>query len=625
MGSTFFGLTIAGSALNSYHVATNTVANNISNANTAGYTRQEAVRVASEALRTNQKYGMEGSGVTTTEIAQKRDFYYDVKYWENSAKVGMYDVELYYMQQFETYLIDDDSSKGFGTILDEMFAAMEDLKKTPDNLDARKAFISKSQNLTSFFKGMTTGFKKMQQDCNEEIANQIEVINGIAQKVALLNKQINVIELQGTNANELRDQRALLIDQLSSLVPVTVKETKVSDSKDPTIFTGATNYVVKINGQTLVDSFEYNTLTYVAREEKVNEMDADGLYDIFWNKNNIPFNASGTTCEGRLKGLFDVRDGNNNEGFTGKIKADSFGTATITNGSTTKTVSTVTIEHPSIREVGRMTMPPEGKIIINNTEYKYTKFSYDDTTETYEFVLDELLTSEEQTRISGRSVAIGTNIDAMGVPYYQAQANLFLREFAKQFNLLHLEGVDLDDIPGDAFFVAVDASDGSEYNFSDYKNKPNGSANESMSSDGNFYYLLTADNIQVADALVKDPRKMVTLKSKDLANGEAIQDIVERMLKLKSEVKMFRGGGADGFLKTLISDNAVDTQKSEIFLENYTNISETIVQKRMSISAVDEDEEALDMLKYQHAYNLASRMIQTMSEMYDRLILETGV
>ena len=45
----------------------------------------------------------------------------------------------------------------------------------------------------------------------------------------------------------------------------------------------------------------------------------------------------------------------------------------------------------------------------------------------------------------------------------------------------------------------------------------------------------------------------------------------------------------------------------------------------MSISAVDEDEEGLDIVKFQNAYNLASRMIQTMSEIYNRLILETGV
>ncbi len=616
MASTFFGLTIAGSALNSYHAATNVVANNISNANTKGYTRQEAVRVASEALKMNQRYGMAGSGVTTTEIIQKRDFYYDVKYWENNARVGMYDTELYYMQQFEDYLIDDDTAKGFSTILDEMFGAMEDLHRTPESLDARKAFTSKAQNFVNYFHSMSIGFSKLQQDCNEEIANQVEVINGIAQKIALLNKQINVIELQQTNANELRDQRALLVDQLSELVPVEITETKVTDSIDPEVFTGATNYVVKINGQTLVDTFEYNTLEYVAREKRVNQSDIDGLYDLFWSGNNVPFHASGATCEGRLKGLFDIRDGNNDEGFQGRVGGFSTGD----DGNTV-----VTIANPTIKEVGRMTMPQEGTLNINNTLYNYSGFSYDAETETYEFHLEQALTANEQARLSGRKAAIGSNIDAMGVPYYQAQANLFLREFAKQFNELHKQGADLDGEDGGAFFVAKNVADGSEYDFADYEAGADGESNESMDATGNFYYLLTATNVEVAGEIVNDPRKMVTLQKKDLADGEAIQDIVGQMLKLKSEANLFRGGGADGFLKSLISDNSVDTQKAKVFLQNYSNISDTIVQKRMSISAVDEDEEALDMLKFQHAYNLASRMIQTMSEMYDRLILETGV
>ena len=78
MPSTFFGLTIAGSALNSFHVATNTIANNISNVNTKGYSRQEAVHLAADPMRTNQKYGMVGTGVTTPEIIQKRDFFFFV-------------------------------------------------------------------------------------------------------------------------------------------------------------------------------------------------------------------------------------------------------------------------------------------------------------------------------------------------------------------------------------------------------------------------------------------------------------------------------------------------------------------------------------------------------------------
>ncbi|WP_350355723.1 flagellar basal body protein, partial [Parabacteroides goldsteinii] len=68
MPSTFFGLNIAASAMNAFQVATNTTANNISNIQTKGYSKQVATRQASEALPVYQKYGTAGSGVTTTSI-----------------------------------------------------------------------------------------------------------------------------------------------------------------------------------------------------------------------------------------------------------------------------------------------------------------------------------------------------------------------------------------------------------------------------------------------------------------------------------------------------------------------------------------------------------------------------
>lgn len=609
MPSTFFGLTIAGSALNSFHVATNTVANNISNVNTKGYTRQEAVRIAAEALRTNQRYGMAGSGVVTTEIIQKRDFYYDVKYWENNAKIGMYDAQLYGMQQIEEFLIDDDSAKGFQTIMDEMFAAMQDLKDTPESLETRKAFISKCQNFANFFTSMNAGLIRIQEDFNQEIYTQVEQINAIGQKIALLNRQINIIEQQGTNANELRDQRALLVDQLSEYVPVEVTESKVTNSNYPDMYTGGTNYILKINGQTLVENFEYNTLECRARDYKVNGSDAAGLYDIYWTRNDVQFNAAGRTCTGRLKGLFDIRDGNNNEAFTGRVQSFESGTGG----------DIVTIKNPSMTSINQMTMDSKGVITINNRDFAYSGFEYDAETETYKFQLKTTLSTEEQTALQERSAIIGTEVDAMGIPYYQAQCNSFLREFAKQFNEIHKSGVDINGEAGLSFFVAENISDGTEYNFADYDGI------DTMTSTGNSYYLLTAANIKVAYELEQDPRLLVTMYAPDSPDDVATQEIVEEMLKLKSDIIMFRGTGADQFLKCLISDNTVDTQKAKLFLKNYENIGETIVQKRMSISGVDEDEEALDMLKFQNAYNLASRMIQTMTEMYNRLILETGV
>lgn len=612
MASTFFGLTIAGSALNAFQAAVNTTANNISNVNTKGYTRQQAVRYAAEALRVNDRYGMAGSGVTTTEIIQTRDFYYDVKYWENSARLGMFEAKLYYAQQVESYLLDDGENgtvEGFTTILNEMFNALDDVKKTPEDSDARQSFISKSQNFADFFYSLNIGLRQIQEDCNQEICTQVDQINGIGQKIALLNKQINIIELQGVNANELRDQRALLIDELSDLVAVDVKETPVVDPQHPNLYTGATNFMVKINGQTLVDSFDYNTLTYVAREKKINQSDADGLYDLCWEGTKVPFNVTGKGCTGRLKALFDTRDGNNDEGFSGTIESVRAG----------DTGDIVRIKNPSITDVNGISMADDGVITLNNKDYRYSGFTYDAKTQTYEFYLKQTLSVDERQDLNNRKAQIGESIDAMGIPYYQSQANNFLREFAKQLNNIQKSGVDLDGNPVGAFFVAGNAADGGEYDFADYD------ASGNMSTFKNDYYKLTAANIKVATSIMKNPNKMSTISAEDYANGVASQKMVEEMMKLKKDVKMFRGGGADEFLKCLITDNSVDTQKSETFYKNYSNISETIIQKRMSISAVDEDEEALDMTKFQNAYNLASKMVQTLAEMYDRLILETGV
>ena len=97
------------------------------------------------------------------------------------------------------------------------------------------------------------------------------------------------------------------------------------------------------------------------------------------------------------------------------------------------------------------------------------------------------------------------------------------------------------------------------------------------------------------------------------------------MQKLQKDVKMFRGGSAADFLSCIYSDIVIDTDQSKVFQKNFTDISTAITNQRLSISGVDEDEEALDIVKFQNAYNLASRMIQCMSELYDKLINETGV
>ena len=88
MSSTFFGLTIAYSGLNTAQAQINTTANNISNVNTEGYSKQVVNTVASSALRCYQSYGTTGTGVEATGVSQCRDAYYDEKYWNNQSALG---------------------------------------------------------------------------------------------------------------------------------------------------------------------------------------------------------------------------------------------------------------------------------------------------------------------------------------------------------------------------------------------------------------------------------------------------------------------------------------------------------------------------------------------------------
>ena len=225
MPSTFFGLTIASSAVNSFQAAINTTANNVSNVQTKGYSRQVANRQAAGALRVNQKYGTTGSGVTTTSVTAMRNFYYDTKYWENQSSVGRFQLKMNYLNQIEHYFVDDGAANpGFTTIFTNMFNQLTEFTSPAGDENRRKNFISQAQIFTSYFNNVANGLSRLQKDCNDEIKTLVSSINSSAEKIAALTKQINSIELQGGIANELRDQRALIIDELSEIVPVTVED-----------------------------------------------------------------------------------------------------------------------------------------------------------------------------------------------------------------------------------------------------------------------------------------------------------------------------------------------------------------------------------------------------------------
>lgn len=609
MSSTFFGLTISGSGLAAYQAALNTSANNISNVKTEGYTKQAAIREASRALRTYTSYGMAGSGVTTTAIEQLRDTYYDTKYWNNNAGLGEYDSKTYYLSQIESSFKDDDTTTGFSSIFSKMFATLSDLETNPSNESYRNQFINYASSMCDYFNDTYNSLNRIQEDTNAVLYTKVQEVNSIAQEISSLNLQINIIEQQGSKANELRDQRAVLVDELSKILPVEVKEEAVTNSNYPDMDTGATTYTIKINGHNLVSTYKYQTLEAIPRTEKVNETDVEGLYDIKWSDGS-ELGLGTSSLSGELKGLYDVCNGNNQDNFQGTVSKVTTNRVTDSTTGESSFISKVTISNTNQDDVDKITLASEGKITLGTKEYSYTDFTVNDDG-SYTFTLTESVGNS--VNAVGLDAVSGESIDYMGVPYYMQQLNEFVREFAQQFNAIHTTGIDLNDDRAGIFFTGSDLTTGEDLELNASK----------VTSTSDSYYKLTAQNIKISAAIIKDPSLMASTTDPSL--GEEYKDVIDALKDLQYNVEMFRGGSASEFLENVLSDISVEKQKADLFSDNYQNISDIIVNKRLSISGVDEDEEAIDMVKYQNAYNLCSRMVQTMSEMYDRLITQTGV
>lgn len=605
MASTFFGLSIATSGLYASQASMNTTAHNISNANRQGYTRQQTVVKANNAISTHNTYGMIGTGVYTDSVIQVRDSYYDVKYRTNNAVYGNYSTKQYYMLSIENS-ISEVNAEGITKAFDNFNVAMQELLKAAGDDTDRTQVSNMAQGFTEVVNSIATTLERLQGDCNEEIKTSVEQINAISQQIASLNKQINTIELSGQNANDLRDSRNLLLDQLSSYANITTDETTL-DNGMSTIFT------VRINGQVLVDNYEYNTLEVKPMDTYYNQSDIDGLYNIVWS-NGQEFNETSHTLGGKLQALFEMRDGNNLEGLTG-------------NASGAKGDKVLTLTDINCNDISKINLPAENGVIkVGNIEYSYTDFTCEvkDGKFTYHFNLTE----ELYYAADGENVTVGKSVSTKGIPYYMNQLTTFVRTYASNFNSIHNQGQDLNGNTGVDFFTAKHPNATMQYEFDDTKknytfsSKPDPSANVNGNIDAT-YYSINCKNIKVSDTITNDPNKIAC--AGNIVDGVSKADILQKLVNLKSDNGMFKQGTPDMFLQKLTTDAGTDAKKATIFTKAQENILGAVDSQRMSVSSVDQDEESMDLVKFQNAYNLSSKVIQTMNQLYDTLINGLGI
>ncbi len=617
MPSQFFGLNIAASGLRAANASLNTTANNISNVNTDGYSRQAVTQEASAAIRVFAKYGCAGAGVDTLAIERVRDSFYDVKYRYNEQLLGNVTQKNYYTKMIETYL-DDDGTSGFSSLFNKMEASLESVMTAAGTTETKTSYVSAVKSITEYFNNAYSNLQGLQSDINSEIKLAVDRISAIGQEIASVNKQINIIEMTGSTANELRDQRDVLLDELSKIVSIETKETAVIDETNPDRDTGATRFEVWIAGSyELVDTYEYKKMICVARDtdESINQNDVDGLFDIKWAYANYKdgddvselsnFSLDSQIIGGELQGLLAMRDGNNSQYFAG-TSAD-----VTTDEDTGVTTVTVTVTNSNLKDMAKCTLPVAGEICIGGKYYKYDSWSYDGD-DTYTFEMDD--ESLSSTPDENKSVYVGYSNSYQGIPYYLEQMNEWIRHFSSNVNEIMVSGYTSDSLDGIYMLTGnMDTNSAAQYSY----------AQLTELSENKGYYNLTAGNFAINSVLDEDAERLAT--KADITEGESEFGNLTKLKEMMDTETLFRGATSGEFLTKVLADVALNSSNAGTLEDTYTALQVTIGNQKLSDSGVDEDEEASNLVKFQNAYTLSSKMIQTLTEIYDRLILQTGV
>lgn len=605
MGSTFFGLDIALTGLYTSNLKLNTTAHNIANAETEGYSRQIVNSQAGKALQTYTTYGMVGTGVEVTGINQVRNPYYDLKYWKTNTLTGEYETKDYYVNSVQNYF-NEINEGGFTTTFDKFYNALDELGNDPSSLEKREQVSQLANAFTDYFNYMSDSLHQVQTDLNFELKNAVDSINHLAEELATITLKINTLEVSGDVANDLRDQRNVLIDKLSKYCTVEVEE-KIVNKSD--ISLGQQMYTVKIDGQVLVDTYEFNKLKYTPRTEKANQNDIEGLYDISWTTDGDSgqtFNMYSGSLGGVLQGLVEMRDGNNLENLYGSVKCSEGDMQ-------------ITMKNTSINSISKLNIPETGYITLGGLTYKYTGFTGKITkneqgSDSIEYTFD--LEKPIRKDVDTNTARIGQSVDYKGVTYYMGQLNEFLRTFADKFNNICNDAEDLNGDKGTDFFVYKDVVTGEEHQLDEYEDI------DTFTSSSNSYYKLNVGNIKVSTIMVHDPKKFPAADDIDMGVENNIK--LRQLIGLKSDVTLFKQGRPSSFLQTLVSEIGVDASAAKSFSENQNTILQSIDKQRLADSGVDTDEEAMNLITYQNMYQLNAKVVTMMNQIFNSLINELG-
>lgn len=285
MPGLFQGLEVGKRALLSHQLWLQTLGHNIANANTPGYSRQ---RVTVTSSRPEElAFGSIGTGIQTEDIRHARDAFLSQQYQQASKSLGQWTYKQKTMSQIES-IVNEPQDESLSAMLNKFYDSWSELS-TGDATSAsnRVNVLSAANELVNGFHTLAQRLDSLRSSVDKDLQNFTNQINSLTSDIANLNKQIRSAELGTSPANDLRDQRDYLVDQLSDLIDVNVHE-----GSNGTM-------LVSMGSMVLVDGADQLKLGV----QSVNE-DGTAIHKLVWEGTSVEL----TNLNGQLSGLLESRD-----------------------------------------------------------------------------------------------------------------------------------------------------------------------------------------------------------------------------------------------------------------------------------------------------------------------------
>jgi flagellar hook-associated protein 1 FlgK len=287
--SSFFGLDLSLGALQAQQLGLDATGHNVANANTRGFSRQSVQVVATTPFTepgSNKASGpgQIGTGAYASGILRARDLFPDIHYRNEIASGSQATVTRDSLEQVEV-VFNEPSDTGIGNLVRDFYNSWQGLTNDPTDGAARSTVVQQASALADAFNRAAQNLTTIQSDLNSRVSVNVQQVNSLTSQMNSLNKKIVGVEVSGQRANDFRDRRDSLLDELAAIVPINVSE---NPGGSVSISIGSNNLVSP-------GSLDFLTTTPTG---------PGGMLEVKVSSNSSLVSLS----SGELKGLIDVRD-----------------------------------------------------------------------------------------------------------------------------------------------------------------------------------------------------------------------------------------------------------------------------------------------------------------------------